>query len=458
MSSSTPALLIRFLLFTGLAIYAAEHNCNCVVFRLDDVQDYYIAGAQRAIMDVFKEEKIPMTAGIISYYFGADSTQVNYIKTALRVPDWDFEVANHGWYHEYFDDYTLEEQRDLFGNALNKTLRILNPLVTEIPTFIPPMNAYNRDTLTVLSEFGFKAMSSMVALDKKGKYPFKAEEGIFRWPIDAATSDMSFESAFIPISAEASMAEIQRQLQRDGFASVMMHPQEYSILDSNNAPTDDVNWDHIDELRVLIQMVRDAGIKFTTFRNLPQEFGLSTGSGSASSTSTSGSTSGSTSTSATSTSTSGNGEPLTTGVNQPITTGEKVTTGLKPLTTGASPLTTSPLTSGAAPLTTGATPLTTGASPVTSGAAPLTTGGSGGSPPVTPTTEAVTTEQATTGLNCTPGTLGCPCDTNGECGEGAVCNGLGICSSFSVEDGAAGSIAFSGILTFAAFAVTALLS
>eukprot|EP01114_Cavostelium_apophysatum_P008846 TRINITY_DN2171_c0_g1_i2.p1 TRINITY_DN2171_c0_g1~~TRINITY_DN2171_c0_g1_i2.p1 ORF type:complete len:420 (-),score=70.39 TRINITY_DN2171_c0_g1_i2:32-1291(-) len=416
--SSTSALLIRFLLFTGVA-YAANPTCNCVVFRLDDIQDNYITGAQRAIIDVFKVEKIPMTAGIISYYFGNDQTQVNYIKDALRVPDWDFEIANHGYYHEYFDQYTLEQQRGLIGNALNKTLRLLDPLVTQISTFVPPMNVYNADTLTVLNEFGFKAMSSQYALDHTGKYPFKAD-GIYRWPIDSATSNMSYSTKFLPITAQQSMEKIQRQMLRDGFAAVMMHPQEFSVLNEANAPTKEVNTAQIEELKSLIAMVRAAGMKFTTFRNLPQEFGFSTGSESA---------------------------PIST--TGPISTGNggSLTTGVKSLTTAGRPLTTQ-------------TKLTTAvraSTPVSTGAAPISSGGdSGGAPPVH--TQTTSTTGQTTDSDCNPGMLGCSCGVDGQCGDGAVCDAQGICSSFNVEEGsAAGSISCSAILTLATFAVATLL-
>ena len=42
---------------------APRFDCNCVAFRLDGVQDYYQAGAQKAIMGVFEELKVSLTIG-----------------------------------------------------------------------------------------------------------------------------------------------------------------------------------------------------------------------------------------------------------------------------------------------------------------------------------------------------------------------------------------------------------
>lgn len=57
-------------------------NCSCVAFRLDDIQDYYVVLHQKAVIDVFKEFDIPLTIGVIGYYFGQDVDIVNYVKSA----------------------------------------------------------------------------------------------------------------------------------------------------------------------------------------------------------------------------------------------------------------------------------------------------------------------------------------------------------------------------------------
>lgn len=54
-------------------------------------------------------------------------------------------------------------------------------------------------------------------------------------------------------------SQIQHQIQQFGFAAVMMHPQEFSMLDANKNPTEVVNTTHINQLVQLINAVKSAG-------------------------------------------------------------------------------------------------------------------------------------------------------------------------------------------------------
>ena len=47
-------------------------SCNCVAFRFDDVQDYWLNDVQISYVNTFVENEIPLTVGIISDSFGND--------------------------------------------------------------------------------------------------------------------------------------------------------------------------------------------------------------------------------------------------------------------------------------------------------------------------------------------------------------------------------------------------
>jgi peptidoglycan/xylan/chitin deacetylase (PgdA/CDA1 family) len=345
LSSSKFNLVVLFIALCFSSNYmqalAVTPNCNCVVFRLDDIQDYWITPAQTAVMDVFKGSNLPISVGIIANYFGTDATIVNYIKTGLQDTAWDFEVANHGWNHEYFSTFTLAEQETLMSESRTKMIADLSPYLTssELTTIIMPYNDMNADTLTACKANGFTAMSSETDIDLP-PYAYDANEALYRWPINAATSDMSIEDYMIGIPAAQTFTEIQNQINQYGFAAVMMHPQEFCILDSSFNPTETVDTNQVNQLVQLIQMVQNAGIKMVTFKELKNQFGQQ------------GLTTGKTNISVT---TGISNSPLTTGKsNSPLTTG----ISNSPLTTGKS---NSPLTTGKAntPSTTGSASTTT---------------------------------------------------------------------------------------------------
>jgi len=122
------------------------------------MQDYYQNTAQVAIMNAFQTAQIPLTLGLISFYFGSDSTVVAPVQTALASPcTWKVEVANNGWKGEAFSALTLSAQENLLAQCVNKTKYLLGVTPT---TFIPPQLSFNANTLTALSASGFKNMAS----------------------------------------------------------------------------------------------------------------------------------------------------------------------------------------------------------------------------------------------------------------------------------------------------------
>jgi hypothetical protein len=77
---------------------AANPSCNCVAFRLDDIQDWWLSSVQRSVMNAFRDNNVPLTAGIIANSFGRDSIMLGYIKDLLiNYKTWDLEIASHGW-------------------------------------------------------------------------------------------------------------------------------------------------------------------------------------------------------------------------------------------------------------------------------------------------------------------------------------------------------------------------
>jgi len=259
-----------FLIFVSIlsvqSIFA--ESCNCVAFRLDDVQDYWITESQMAVMDTFKMDKTPITIGIIANFFGTDPSITGYVQEAIQTDGWEFEVSNHGYNHENFPSFTLAEQENLLKMGVAKTLATL-PTLKSITTFIPPFNAFDNDTLTALIATGFTHFSSQVDLDPP-PYPFSGEE-LYSFPINAATSDMNNEVYFDGVSWAVTWKQIQQQLAQFGFAAVMMHPQEFAERDADNNPTPTVNITMILNLEQLINTVKSNGLKFATLGTIEKD-------------------------------------------------------------------------------------------------------------------------------------------------------------------------------------------
>jgi len=95
-------------------------TCNCVAFRLDDIQDYFLDHVQVEVMEVFQKRDTSLTVGVIGNYFGSDPMIVNYVKG--RAGDPSFEVASHGWNHEDFTKFNKEDQSALMKKRTARSL------------------------------------------------------------------------------------------------------------------------------------------------------------------------------------------------------------------------------------------------------------------------------------------------------------------------------------------------
>ena len=166
-----------FLYIFSYQAHAAVAGCNCVVFRLDDIQDYWLSNNQQILINTFRNLSVPLTIGIIANEFGEDTALVKTINASLYDPRFELEIADHGYNHEDFTTFTYAQQLNLLQEALAKIKQYL-PVVKKINTFIPPYNAWNNNTVTALAQVNITYMSSQLELDSP-PYPFSGNRYIF---------------------------------------------------------------------------------------------------------------------------------------------------------------------------------------------------------------------------------------------------------------------------------------
>ena len=68
---------------TSLENIALE-ECNCVAFRVDNVQDFWLNDVQIELFDLFKENNIDVTAGILGKFFGEYTFEFSRIWVEYR--------------------------------------------------------------------------------------------------------------------------------------------------------------------------------------------------------------------------------------------------------------------------------------------------------------------------------------------------------------------------------------
>jgi peptidoglycan/xylan/chitin deacetylase (PgdA/CDA1 family) len=130
-------------------------SCNCVVFRFDDIQDYYLTDAQVAMMNLFISKNQSLSLGLIMNHIGNDSKIIN------KVHEGDqkglFELALHGWNHVDYTKISEQEQKDTLFKANEKMQKLFGH---KSQIFIPPYDIFNNNTLKAMGQLGLKIVSA----------------------------------------------------------------------------------------------------------------------------------------------------------------------------------------------------------------------------------------------------------------------------------------------------------
>jgi len=230
-------------------------TCNCVAFRLDDIQNYWLNDVQIAVMDVFRETQNPLTIGVIAKGIDSDKKIQSYIDSRLNSKP-ELELANHSWDNTPYTDLSFEEQNNMLQKSNDKIKEVFS---ASPKVFIPPQNAYNENTLKVLKLNKYTHYSSEFDFSVP-PFPLKDEE-IYHFPGGAETGHLNKEvKLFEGLPSQETMKGIKSSLSKYGFAVVVMHPQEFSIV-KDGAYTNKINSEQIDELKNLLSSIRAEGFR-----------------------------------------------------------------------------------------------------------------------------------------------------------------------------------------------------
>jgi peptidoglycan/xylan/chitin deacetylase (PgdA/CDA1 family) len=228
--------------------------CNCVAFRMDDIQNYWLLDPQLEVLETFREYNVPITIGVIGNDF--EGYIASYIQNVTSNENSNIEIANHSWTHENFSLLDKDHQNQLIKNTNEK---IFNETGFWPKTFYPPYGEINNSTLEVLREHNFTTMSSTFG-SSPPPYPLVIS-GIHHFPATALTADYVKETQmFQGLLHNETLKDIQDSQEKFGFSVVALHPQEFSMIE-NGEYVDKVNQDQINELVLLIDEIQKSELK-----------------------------------------------------------------------------------------------------------------------------------------------------------------------------------------------------
>nr|WP_294808279.1 polysaccharide deacetylase family protein [uncultured Nitrososphaera sp.] len=235
-------------------------RCNCIVMRLDDVQDEWVRDVQLAVLDKLISEQVHTSTAIIMNEFGNDSAIVSKVREGGDAGL--FEYVIHGWDHVDYSTLSFEEQKSTLMQAKAKLADVLG---TDSDVFATPYNNFNEDTLNAMDQLGMNIISS----DETDLFPAAPREsplfpGIAHMPQTINFADQVGEVKVLRPLGEI-MSAIRTDIQDKGYAVLTLHPQDFTKYKGTEVQNE-VNPVAMTELDQFIKTARVEGFSFAGFQ------------------------------------------------------------------------------------------------------------------------------------------------------------------------------------------------
>jgi peptidoglycan/xylan/chitin deacetylase (PgdA/CDA1 family) len=267
-------------------------SCQCVVFRMDDIQDSFVNNAQLEAMNLFLSRGQPLSLGIIMKDIGED------IRVTGKVGEGSqrglFELGLHGWDHVDYTNLTETEQRSTLNEANEKLNNIFG---NESDIFIPPFGYYNNETVRAMEQLGIRILSASISYEED----FEDNESVFNktrsnldemntnesnsTKLQNAVSPENQEVYFLPgmvqfkdyvngsivkVPLDRILSQVSKNMGEFGYAVIVFHPQDLVQVNMNGEILDSgaLNSTEVQDLSQLIDTLLADGIKISTMSEI----------------------------------------------------------------------------------------------------------------------------------------------------------------------------------------------
>jgi peptidoglycan/xylan/chitin deacetylase (PgdA/CDA1 family) len=241
----------------------AYTSCNCVIFRLDDVEDQGNTDKPNvAIMQHFIDRNHKLSAEVVVNKFGNSGTNANLFKTVKQGYDSGlFELGIHGWEHVRHSQLSAEQQKNDFAKSKNKLISLFND--PDLRLFVPPFNDFNSDTIKAMAENKLDIFSSSYSSERLTTNTYKVSNSfetdnsiiqlsevtvfdnaagqyekrrVYHVPFDISLFNMIPPGGTLSGQnlVDAVVSRTATQIANTGFAVITLHPQDVATYNSGS--------------------------------------------------------------------------------------------------------------------------------------------------------------------------------------------------------------------------------
>jgi peptidoglycan/xylan/chitin deacetylase (PgdA/CDA1 family) len=258
---------------------------NYVIFRMDDIQDYWLQAAQLSLMDLFVKRNQNLSLGLIMNRIGNDTKLIDKLKEGSSKKL--FELCLHGWDHLDYTKLNEEEQEHSLRKANEKMATIFGHPSS---VFISPYGLFDKSAIKAMKNIGLRVLSANGSAEynfDKNKSTFLARGGmnlikenqaaynntIYHLPTTLPFK-LYLKGKRIEIPFENALNCINKNVARYGYAVVVFHPQDFVQIDRDGNFTDILQEKDIKKVSQLIDALLSKNLRTMSFSEIvkPNKF------------------------------------------------------------------------------------------------------------------------------------------------------------------------------------------
>jgi hypothetical protein len=244
----------------------AMEDCNCVAFRLTNIQDYFNNNAQVALMDIFLKKNHSLVVSLVMNYTGRDSSVVDKVLEGSKRGL--FELAVNGW---DFIDYSKLSEKAQVEQLISANHKMQNLFGVSSKIFVPPYESFNNVTIDAMGLVGMKILSSNIGIDRNQvfiskiqKNPTSDNKTIYHLP--AMTSFYSYNETghIVKVPVQQLLDDVTANIARFGYTIINFDP--YFFV--SDGPVPKLKIQQINNLSNIIDLLLKNNIHIETFSKI----------------------------------------------------------------------------------------------------------------------------------------------------------------------------------------------
>ncbi|MDG7050173.1 MAG: polysaccharide deacetylase family protein, partial [Nitrososphaerota archaeon] len=238
-------------------------NCNCVAFRMDNFQDFWLNDVQNTVIDTFDKNKTPLTISVIGKFTGDDPKTINHLKSKLNKTS-NIKIANRGW--EYLDHTTFDKQKQT-ASITQTNEKITKVFGKKATIFSPPYDAFNKDTLDAVSQARLAYFSAGMPNDK-----LISDGALKHVPSTLSFLNLVSDDPFVTGNIQQrTFTKTESSIKQHGYALISLQPSDFAV--KTDGFKNEVDQEKIQQLTSLISDIKTSNMRIVLLEQIPSLVG-----------------------------------------------------------------------------------------------------------------------------------------------------------------------------------------